>query len=129
MNHPVNLKFLPFVAAVCGFFSAVDLNGEDKSFPVSDVELTYHVEVYVETTHVSENTTSGRWRNVLSTSSETLAQWYHDALWNDMLDGENIYANLFGPDRSVYDHWIIGIRIRSTMNLNGLVKKDSLKKR
>ncbi len=74
---------------------------------------TYHVEVLVQSTHVSENTTSTQWRTVLSTGWRELAEWYHAELLAEFAIQGDVFHLLYDNPSPVYDESVIDIRLRT----------------
>lgn len=129
MKTPLlNLK-LPF-QAILSIFTAVGVfaglsgaaSGKDFSKDFPKFETTWHVEVLVRSTHVSEGTTSTNWRTVVSTEWKEFAEWYHDELWAEFIAQGDIFHLLFEP-APTYDQTVIDIRLRS--EISGLNLKRS----
>jgi hypothetical protein len=110
---------LAIVAALCAF---AGLDGDVSGREFTPLETTWHVEVLVRSTHVSEGTTSTNWRTVVSTEWREFAEWYHDELWAEFIARGDVFPLLFDP-APTYDESVIDIRLRS--EISGLTSKKS----
>ena len=107
----VNSIYKALLACVVGFLvSGLILNASAKDLPL--LKATYIVEVKVQSTHVSENTTSTSWRPVLRTEWREFAEWYHESLWEEFIVQGDVFHLLFEPS-PVYDESVIDIRLRT----------------
>lgn len=110
------------LAIAAALYAFAGLDGEASGKEFAPLETTWHVEVLVRSTHVSEGTASTNWRTVVSTEWREFAEWYHDELWAEFIARGDVFPLLFDP-APTYDESVIDIRLRS--EISGLNARKS----